>query len=102
MKSNFISVGKVKKKPYKIVIDHDKTLEEFDVNKFNEAVERMVNRTQASATEMANAGWAFHFMAQRLRARRLEREAFHNVVDEVAEPRPSYIDQLIDIVKEGL
>ena len=44
----------------------------------------MVNRTQASATEMANAGWAFHFMAQRLRARRLEREVLHNVVDEVA------------------
>lgn len=56
MKSNFIPIGKAKKKAYKIVIDHDKTLEEFDANKFNEAIERMVSRTQASATEMANAG----------------------------------------------
>ena len=92
MKSNFIPVGKAKKKAYRIVKDHDKTLEEFDVNKVNEAneaLEQVINRTQIGATQIANAMWW-----QRMGMIRTERQFLRTVVDEVASPRQVEIEPI--------
>lgn len=92
MKSNFIPVGKAKKKPYRIIKNHDKILEEFEKSKFKEEDIRgsnviselsdcsaIINRAPTSATQIANAMWW-----QRMGMMRIERQFLHNVVDEVA------------------
>lgn len=107
MKSNFIPVGKAKKKAYRIVKDCDKTLEEFDVNKVNEvneAVELMLNRTQIGATQIANTMWW-----QRMGMIRTERQFLRTVVDEVASRQEkmiepidiSYVENLLMYDMEG-
>lgn len=78
MKSNFIPVGKAKKKAYKIIEDHDKILEEFDANKVSETHDLIANRIPVTATQMADIWW------QRMGMMRIESQFLHNVVDEVA------------------
>lgn len=99
MKSNYIPIKK--KKPIKIVIETDKTLDKLDLNAFNEQFEQAIReRAMAAQYSTEQVGRALREAIDAIG--QIPREVIDNIEDELLVGRQAQLERLVDIRNAGL